>query len=500
MSDEVRLRYPGLVVFASKLISVGTGLIFILMVTRSLTIEEFGIYGNLGDILGYFSLPATIIPFWVTRFTARKHPGSPKTGLIANLMISTLFTFVYLTLLPIIMAALQIPDSYMTVYAILSIQIIEIYTFHVLEAILRARRPQAVGYGLLVFESLKVFFGFIFVFRLGLGIFGAIISVILAYMVQIIFYLKLIIHELRERIRWSYIREWLKASLLNIYFIIGDRLRVFILVLLFVYGGELARAYYGAAATITSVISYSSFLAFSLYPRLLSRESGDGSEDVYSSFKLVFMFSIPMTIGAIILSDSYLAILKLAYVAARPIMIILAIHQLLVCISSILTSIVTGTERLDAEAKISYRDLIRSRLFLIFTLPYIHASITIPLTYISLTSIVKDAIEAAIYMTLINAVATAIMLSFRYRIARSSLRFSFPFRSMAKYTLASVAMALPLYFIPHPVRLSATIALTILGGAIYMLVLATIDEETRKLVRMLIDEGLSILSLKPLKN
>ena len=152
--NEVRLAYSGLIIFLSRLISVGTGLLFSLMVVRSITIQEYGIYNNLLDTLGYFTLPSVIIPFWITRFTARNHAGAPKTGLTANLMLSAIFTAIYMLLLPLIMLVFQ-TEAYLIVYAIAVIQILELYLLHSFESILHARRPQKIGYGFLVFEALR---------------------------------------------------------------------------------------------------------------------------------------------------------------------------------------------------------------------------------------------------------------------------------------------------------------------------------------------------------
>jgi hypothetical protein len=144
VKKEIRLKYSGLVVFASKLLSVATGLVFTLMIARNITTEEYGIFGNISDILGYFTLLAGVLPFWTARFVARDHAGSAKTGLISNMLISVISASIYLTLLPIILPALRISSAYTIVYAIISIEILELYTLSVLQAILHAKQSQSV--------------------------------------------------------------------------------------------------------------------------------------------------------------------------------------------------------------------------------------------------------------------------------------------------------------------------------------------------------------------
>jgi len=98
--SEIRLKYSGFIVFASRLLSVATGIAFVLMITRTISEAEFGIWGNISDVLSYFTLLATVLPFWTTRFVAREHAGSARTGLVANIFISIASASIYLCITP----------------------------------------------------------------------------------------------------------------------------------------------------------------------------------------------------------------------------------------------------------------------------------------------------------------------------------------------------------------------------------------------------------------
>jgi hypothetical protein len=396
-------------------------------------------------------------------------------------------------LLPTITSAFQIAEVYIIIYAIMAIQILELYALGAFEAILRAKQPQRIGYGFLIFEACKVIAGYILIMQFRLSLLGVVTSVIIAYALQLTFYLKLTGHQLRGKIRWDYVKEWLKASPINLYNLAGQRLVAFILIFLFIYGGQLARAYYGAANTIAHIIGYSSFLAYALYPRLLSKSD---PQDVSTSLKLVFMFMIPMTAGAITLSNSYLTILKKAYRPATPVLTLLAVNTLCTTLSSVFGTIVSGTEKLDAKAKIPFRELIRSRLFLTFTLPYVQAAATIPLAYFTLRSIAETAIEAATFVVSINLATNLAILLANYAIAKKCIDFSMPWSKTAKYASASAIMTIVLIALPTPTKLSLTLALTFLGGIIYLAVLLPIDKETRDLVRDIMKETLRTARLQ----
>lgn len=498
VKSNIRLKYSGLVVFASYILSVATGFAFVLMITRNVSKDEFGIWWNINDLSNYFILLSGVIPFWATRFVAREHAGSGKTGFIANMLISVAATSIYLALIPIMLPILQISSTYAILYIIVSAQIVELHIISALEAVLRAKQPQTIGYAFLIFEVGKVIFGFTLILQFKLGLQGALYSIIISHAIRIIFYIRLTAKEFKESIKWSYLKEWLKASPINIYNIVGDRIATFTLILLFVYGGELARGYHGAAATFTNIISYSSLLAFALYPRLLS---GSSNEDVSVSLRLVMMFAIPMTVGVMVLSDSYLTILKADFAEARPVLLLLAISVLCVTLSQVFYSVVLGTERVDAKAKIAFRELIKTRLFLLFTIPYIQSAVTLPATFFVLTSIAKTSLEAATYLALITLLAGLTMLIMRYAIARKCLAFHFPWNNISRYALASGIMATVLLVVPHPTRLSITVALTLLGAGIYLAVLMLIDKEAKSLVKSILQEALRIMKIsKPQTN
>ncbi len=74
--NEIRLQYSGFVIFAAKMLSIGTGLIFQLMIARTTTEPEYDLWFNINDVLAYFMLPATAFPF----YDAEKYGYKRKTA------------------------------------------------------------------------------------------------------------------------------------------------------------------------------------------------------------------------------------------------------------------------------------------------------------------------------------------------------------------------------------------------------------------------------------
>lgn len=130
-----RLIRSGLALFVSRLLSVVTGMLFVIIITRNTTKEQFGVWVNVNaDIVAYFTWLAAALPFWVMRFVARGHEGSAKTGVLANLFIGLLSTAVYMSLVPFILLALNVSGEYLLLYMLASVQIIQVYLLMVFQS------------------------------------------------------------------------------------------------------------------------------------------------------------------------------------------------------------------------------------------------------------------------------------------------------------------------------------------------------------------------------
>ncbi len=476
---EIRLQYSGFVIFLAKIIGVGTGLVFQFMVARTTTKEEWDTWFNINDIATYFTLLAGILPFWAMRYISRNKEGALKTGIIANLMISALAAAIYLPAVPVIASALGISEIYLISYFLFAMQIVELYSVNALEASLQARMPHAIGYGLLVQQFFKIIVAYVLIIELHQPVLGAVLATILGFVFQIAYYVRLVAEEFRQKIRWEYVKEWFKGSVASIYNVVGNQIASFIFIMLFHYGGEGARSTYGAAAQVTGVITHTTFLAFALYPKLLAERK---SEDITVSLKMVLMFAIPMTIGAIVLSDSYIVLLKPDLAGAGAVLVALAVDAFLATLSGLFSAVLLGVETVDEKAKMSFRQLAKSRLFIAFSLPYLHSLITIPTAFYILTNYVQNLpVEASLCVSMINSVGRFAMLVVLYAIVRKMIKIEIPWRNIAKYVFASAVMATVLFIVPHPTRTSLILAVTGIGGLIYLVLLMTIDKETRML-------------------
>ena len=490
---DMRLQFSGYMIFAAKMVSVATALIFQYWVAHAVNKVEYDLWFNITDLTGYFTLLAGVLPFWVMRFATRDKEGAIKTGIIANLGTSAIASVVWLISIPVILSALGINTTYLPVYFLASLQIVELYSTSALEASLQARIPQTIGYGLIIQQIIRVTVGYVLIFQFGQLLMGAVAATISGCAVQLVYYFKLIAPELKQKIRMDYIREWLKGSVGNIYNVVGNQMAVYIFIMLFAYGGEGARGKLGAASIIVNVITYSSFLAYALYPKLLAERK---CEDITICLKMVLMFAVPLTAGAIALANSYVSILRPEHADAGPVLVVLALDSLLVVVTSLFAIVLFGFETIDEEAKISLRQLVRSRMFIAFSLPYLHSAISLPSAFYILTNFAQgQPLQAALCVAIINLTARLATFSIQYSVARKATTISIPWKNIAKYVLAASAMAITLYLAPHPAGRALTLMETagvfletVAGGAIYIALLMLIDKEARRIPKEILRE------------
>lgn len=111
------------------------------------------------------------------------------------------------------------------------------------------------------------------------------------------------------------------------------------------------------------------------------------------------MLLIPMTVGAIIMADSYLTIIDVEFAETTAVLRLLALDFAFISLRQVLINIVLGVEKLDEKAKIPFQQLLKSRIFQIFTLPYLRSIIVLPTIFYLLTeSTAMTPLDATLYV------------------------------------------------------------------------------------------------------
>jgi len=491
---KIRLRYAGFVNFASNLISIFTGMMFVTMTSRRLSDVEFGLWHYIGILIQYVVIPGSLTNYWLTRYAGRGFRVG-KTGLILNSAVMIVMISLYILFLPFVSPPVSgIENLFVLLFFIVILQIPAEYYAASLAALARGVAPQAIGYGQLVLEPMKLIMGYFLVIQLRWKLVGALLSFIIAryaYALFLAFYLR---RDLGDSLNLDLMKKWVKLWWLPAYNIvlIGYLNSLDVMIVSHMSNSTVPIAHMKAIQTIIAVILYSNVLASALYPRLLS---GGGAEDVKVVIDYVSMFAFPMVFGTMAMAKSFLSLLKVDFTISSDALIVSSIYALLFSFSGILSTCLVGVERVELNEDTTFIDYIKSKLFIVPSARLVVSSLMLSMLYVFLNYVsvmgTSDPAFIVLGWSSIRALVFLILLLYFWFKVKSELNIVLPYKRILKYLSSSLVMFIVLWSIGigrvayerFADALMSSVMGVMLGAAIYFSILFVIDEETRKLVR-----------------
>ena len=146
--SNIRVTYSGLISFMIGLLSIITGLVFTIIVTRQLSPEQLGSWTLIGGLIVYVMVIEPMISYWATRETARD-VKSGKTALVSSTIFSTIAITIYLIIALVVSENSQVSRETLFFAAIL---IPVTFINRILSAINYGWKPHVERYGFLASE------------------------------------------------------------------------------------------------------------------------------------------------------------------------------------------------------------------------------------------------------------------------------------------------------------------------------------------------------------
>jgi len=441
--SDIRVTYSGLIAVAAGLISVLTGAIFTLIVTRRLSPEEFGIWAIIGSMISYFLIAEPIISFWTTRQIARGEKigrtslfsstffsiGSIPIYLILSFYVSQISNLQYNT---VILAALLLPVSFVS---------------QTISSVNLGHKPHASSYGLLAFESLKIPTGLLFVYILDLGVDGAILTTFIAFIAKIIVQIYFARTQLREKFSFNVLKHWLRLSWLPLYSNLSHLIwSLDVLIYTIITNSVIGVAYFSISSTIAAIIGNAGLISQSVYPKLLAMGS---HKHINENFTYLMYFAIPLLGISIIFSKPALFALNPAYKDISLIVIIYSFRTFLYVVTNTLYQILMGIENVDIEKTYTYKTLAKSKLFQIPTLLNIHHGVYIGSLAIILliaSSYELNETELVTWWVVIALLIQIPFLAYASILVKKQTAFKFPYVSTGKFAFATLVLILIFFF------------------------------------------------------
>ena len=492
--DDIRVTYSGLVAFGASLTSVVTGMVFIIIVTRQLTLEEFGVWSIIGSMILYFLISQSVISYWTVRQVARDEPVG-KTAVASSILFSLGSLPLYL-----VMASLyseitpELHSSMVLAMILVPANIIST----TIQAVNMGHRPHVTGYSILFFHTIKIPFALALVYFLNLGLDGAIMAVFLALVgkiaVQAFFARKKLIQKLNP----AFLYRWMRMSWIPVYTALGNHIWISDIVIFpLITGSVVGVAYYAAAIAVSQVVFHTTAISQALYPKLIAAGK---HQYIAENLTRQLFFLLPMLGIVIAFSKPALYVLNPAYQEVYLAAVFLSLYRFISVLIVTFDQILTGLEKIDVESSPSFGRLIHSRLFLSPTLTTINNSIYIAVLVAALLLLSSSGVSELYLVTvwsILLPVLSAPFMIYRLILVRKTARIPLPKRPVLVYIMATLALAVIYYAtVDHIITYDADIyghvaqmvlQLAMCAGAYFAITYAA-DHKTRHLTRQIVSE------------
>ena len=492
--NNIRVAYSGLISFIVGLFSIFTGLVFVLIVTRTLSAEEYGTWSLITNLIFYLVISETIIGFWSHRQVARGEEVG-KTAFISSGIFSLGAIPFYLALSYIIGTQSNANVDFL-IFGVIWLPIY--FVSQTLGGINIGHRPQAVSYSFLIFEIVKIPTALAFVYFLELGVEGAIISITLAYLIRIIVQIKFARPKLKNKFDIQILKRWIRLSWIALY---STLTRVIVLLDVMIYplitSSVLGVAYYSAALTIAALSGHSASIAQALSPKLLAKGN---LEHIPKNLSLMMYFAVPLLGISILFAKPGLFALNPIYESVFIIAILLSFKIFLFYFNAVFRNILESLETVDLEQNPKFSQLIKSKLFAIPTGRYINSFL-----YLFIFSIVifflyssgMEELELVTWWAILSLSFEIPFFIFLIIMLKKKVRILFESIRILKYIFATTIFGFFFYFtsdfiINYEISifklLPTLIVEFILCGIVYLVITYFIDKNTRILFKTVTNE------------
>jgi hypothetical protein len=366
--SEIRVTYTGLVSFVVAIVTAIAGTAFTLILTRSLTQQEFGTWGLIGGITQYVIIFSTVIAYWSTRDTARKI-ASGKTAIMGNVILSITAIIVYI-LISYFLSGETNTDFGILLFSVILIPVM--FFGGLFTAITLGWKPHVISYGLLCSAISQIIFSFLFVYYLDYGVYGVIIANFISHLINSMILLKYSYHKITNKINFNYLKKWFKLSWIPLYpsipILIGA---LGISIYSVMTGSVTGLSFWTASIAVSAIVAQVAVISKGVYPKLLEEKATHYLRDNISQ---LFFFNFLVTGIIVVFAKPALYALNPVYADAYFVAIILAINNFFSVISVISFQNLEGIEKIDLDKNATIKNYMKSNLFYPHTLRLIQTS------------------------------------------------------------------------------------------------------------------------------
>ena len=490
--DDIRVTYSGLLGFVVAIGGMIAGIAFIIIVTRQLEPEEFGIWAVIGSMTTYSVVTKPIISYWTTRQIARGIPVG-KTSMVSTSLFASGSIPIYVLSVYLFT---NIESAFLDSMLLGAIMIPVLFIQGTLSAVNLGHKPQAVSIGMAAFQFFKIPVGLALVFFLELGLDGAILTIFVAHLSDIAIQLYYARSHLVVPRDFSYLREWIKQSWMPVYGKMPAVLHAMdVIVYTVIVGSVIGVAYYAAALVVSRMVKHTVQISQGLYPKLLTKSNKDHISD---NFTLMMYFAIPLVILAVLFSKHTMFLLNPEYAQAWMAGVLLTFGRFLRVIMKFLKYVMMGTDDVDIKKMPSASALLHSKLFMAGTIDNMYYTVYIAVLVASLY-IFRDLpeLELVIIWSLVMLSVSAPFLLYYVILVRRHTPFKVKYMYILKYVIGGIGIMIVFVLTNEHIMVFDTSIHMYIPGlllemaiccATYLGITYAIDKKTRRLFGLMISE------------
>ena len=490
----IRVTYSGLIALLTGLISVGTGLIFMVIVTRTLSIEEYGIFGVIIGLLVYGSVLDNLISYWAIRETARGVKSGKTVVLLGTGIFSTAGIFIYIIAAFFVGLGTDI-DQNILLFAVILIP--TKFLMKNLSGINIGWKPQIISYAHLISESIKIPSVLIFVLFLDMGVSGVILSLLVASITACIAHLILGRIKLKNKINIEFVKKWFKLSWIPLYGKIATVLfATDVIVFSIIVGSVEGVALMTAALVIANLASFAKSISSSVYSKLLESEKRNYLRENISQ---LFYFIIPLAALSLTFARPGLSTLNPLYEIAVPVVIFMTVRVLLHSLGEVFIQMLRGVEQVDLKPESTFKDFIKSRLFSLVTIRIINGSLYLVILVILLLleRNTVSQLELVIHWSIISLITTIPFTIYLYLMVKKKFDLSLDMSRIFKFLLVGIGIFGLVFVLSEEFLeynndvfefIPSVLCFVLLGIVGYLVLTYAVDPRTRKLFKAVINE------------
>ena len=492
--SEIRVTYTGLISLTGGIISVFTGLVFALIITRTVTPEEYGTWGLILALITYVTLIGPIVSFWSTRDTAR-NIKSGKTAILSSLVISTGAISVYLVISYFMSYYTSVEQNSLLFAAIL---VPTIFINGVLTAMNLGWKPHTITYGTLAYGLSSIPLALFFIYYLNFGVTGIIISVFLANIVSIIILFYYAKEKVRNQFNKQTLKKWIRFSWIPLYpgiavLVAGLDISIFTIIT----GSVIGLAFWTAAMILPGIISHTALISRAVYPKLLEEKS---KEFLSENLTLLFYFGIVLVSLVITFAKPGLYALNPIYEIAFPVAIILSFEVFLSVLTNVFLLSLAGVEKVDKFENSTFKDYIKSKLFFPQTIRLIQTIIYIIILTVGLSILVGSGgsnLELLLFWSSIALVTQIPLVCVLYYYVQKNMTIKLEISRIVKFGLVAISTFGFTYFLTDEFLIYSSDVFSFIpsvimfisfGVVLYFIITYFIDKRIRSLVNAIIYE------------